>query len=262
MARKINTTELLRLISIIRNVFSRVNDPRKAGKNFSHDVCNTLIAGLAMMFFQEPSMFEFQKRLQERRGTSNLKTIFGVEEAPKKSQFGRILDNLCPVEVQKAFRPVISEFQKTRIWSNYRVLDGRYAVLFDGFEYFRSNNVKCKHCLKFEHKDGRIDYAHKALAASIAHPTAKLPLPLMLEEIRCEDGFEKQDCEYNSAKRLIPKIIKSYPHLDMIFVGDGLFSNVPMVELLKEHNASYILVAKPGNHKSMMRDIDGRKSVV
>ncbi|MBT9139355.1 MAG: hypothetical protein DDT31_01939 [Syntrophomonadaceae bacterium] len=258
MARKIETTKLSRLVSIIRDVFSRVSDHRKtiAGA-LKHKISDTLIAGLAMMFFQEPSMFEFQRRLEERRGDNNLKTIFGVEEVPKTSQFGRILDDVSPEDVQGSFKTVLAEFQKTRLWPNYRVLGGRYAVLFDGFEYFRNNKVKCEHCLRFEHKDGRIDYAHQVLAASIAHPTAKLPLPLMLEAIRREDGQEKQDCEYNAARRLIPKLIKTYPHLDMVFVGDGLFSNVPMVQLLKERGASYILVAKPGNHKSLERELTG-----
>jgi hypothetical protein len=242
----------------MKDEFGQVPDLRNpdASGHF-YPLPDVLMSGLAMMFVQDPSMLEFQRRLDERRRGNNLRTIFGVKEVPEESQFRRILDPIDPFAVQSAFLTCLQKLQKTRLWSDYRVLDGRYAVLLDGFEFFRRNKQGCEHCLEFHHRDGRVDYAHQVLAATLAHPSAKKPLPLLLEEIRREDGTEKQDCEVNAAKRLIPQLVKQHPHMDLVFVGDGLFSKAPMVQLIKNSGASYILVAKPTDHVSLETDLRG-----
>jgi hypothetical protein len=258
MTRAIESLRLSQLLPDIRAEFTKVPDLRDPDASaHSFPLPDVLMSGLAMMFVQDPSMLEFQKRLDERRRSNNLRTIFGVNEVPEESQFRRILDPIDSLAVQSAFLPCLRKLQKTRLWSDYRVLDGRYAVLFDGFEFFRRNKKGCDHCLDFHHKDGRIDYAHKVLAATLAHPTAKKPIPLLLEEIRREDGKEKQDCEFNAARRLIPRLVKQHPHLDLVFVGDGLFSKIPMIMLIMASGASYILVAKPTDHVALEENLKG-----
>jgi len=258
MSKEIESIQLSRLLPAIRQQFSLIPDqcdPKASA--LGYHLPDVLMAGLAMMFVQDPAMLEFQRRLQERRRSSNLKTIFGIEEIPKESQFRRVLDPIDPSSIQEGFQPCIQRLQKTRLWQDYRVLDGRYTVLIDGFEFFRSDQQGCGHCLEFHHQDGRIDYAHKALAACIAHPTAKRPLPLLLEEIRCEDGATKQGCEFNAARRLIPELAKQHCHMDLIINGDGLFSKLPMVRVIRDAGLSYILVAKPTDHKTLVENTAG-----
>ncbi|MDP2843327.1 MAG: transposase [Acetobacterium sp.] len=258
MTRAIESLRLSQLLPAMKDEFGQVPDLRDPDASaHSYPLPDVLMSGLAMMFVQDPSMLEFQRRLDERRRGNNLNTIFGVKEIPEESQFRRILDPLDPLAVQAAFLPLLQKLQKTRLWPDYRVLDGRYAVLFDGFEFFRRNKKGCEHCLEFHHRDGRVDYAHQVVAATLAHPSAKKPLPLLLEEIRREDGTDKQDCETNAAKRLIPQLVKQHPHMDLVFVGDGLFSKAPMVQLIKNSGASYILVAKPTDHVSLEADLRG-----
>lgn len=115
----------------------------------------------------------------------------------------------------------------------------------------------CKNCREYKHRDGRVEYAHQVLAATLAHPTAKKPIPLLLEEIALEDGVKKKDCEYNAALRLIPKLSKQNSRLDLVFVADGLFSRAPIVKLIKENGASFILVAKPTDHKDLENNLSG-----
>lgn len=258
MTRTIESLRLSRLLPAIKDEFDQISDFRNGDASAHlHPLSDVLMSGLAMMFVQDPSMLEFQQRLEEKRRGNNLRTLFGVEKIPKTSQFRRILDPVDPLAVQQAFLPCLRKLQKTRLWSDYKVLGGRSAVLFDGSEFFRSNKCGCDNCLEFHHRNGRIDYAHKVLAATLAHPTAKKPIPLLLEEIRREDGTEKQDCEFNAARRLIPQLVKQHPHLDFVFVGDGLFSKVPMVLLIKDSGASYILVAKPSDHTSLEDNLKG-----
>lgn len=262
MTREIETLRLSSLLPVIRDVFRQVPDLREPEESaFQHELSDVLMGGLAMMFVQDPAMLEFQARLQDRRRGNNLRTIFGLKLVPKASQFRRILDPLDPSTIQNAYSPILKQLQKTRLWSGYRVLSGRYAVLFDGSEFYRSKNRGCKHCREYHHRDGRIEYAHQVLAATLAHPTAKRPIPLLLEEIRQDDGVQKQDCEFNAARRLIPKLVKQHPHLDLVFVGDGLFSKEPMVDLISNTGASFILVAKPTDHTALEQNLAGLRLV-
>jgi len=253
--------QLPRLLPSIRDEFALVDGSTSPdAPAHAYEVRDVLMAGLAMMFVQDPSMCAFQRRLAERRGKSNLDTIFGVAHIPEETQFRRILDPLDPFQVQRGFRPCLNNLQKTRLWSSYRVLGGRYAVLLDGFEFFRSQKKGCSACLEYHHRDGRVDYAHQALVATIAHPTAKRPIPLILEEIRREDGASKQDCESNAAKRLIPALAKLHCHLDMVMVGDGLYSKIPMIRAIRKVGMGFILVAKPSDHKALEENIIGLRA--
>ncbi len=47
-------------------------------------------------------------------------------------------------------------------------------------------------------------------------------IPIGVEGIRNSDGNNKNDCEYNVAKRLIKRLRKDYPKLNMVICGDAL----------------------------------------
>ena len=258
MKRQIDTLKLSRLIPSIREVFNKIPDNRQSDSAaLCYPVSDVLMSGLAMMTVQDPSMLEFQRRLENSFGSNNLRSLFKVDKIPAASQFRRILDHLDPNLVQEAFVTCLRKLQKTRLWSEYRVLNGRYAVLIDGSEYFRSNKRGCRNCREYHHRDGSVSYAHQILAATLAHPTAKKPVPLLLEEVAVEDGVRKTDCEYNAACRLIPRITKQHPQMDIVYVADGLYSKAPFIKLIKANNAGFIIVANPADHTEMETNIAG-----
>jgi hypothetical protein len=47
--------------------------------------------------------------------------------------------------------------------------------------------------------------------------------------------------------------------LPAVIVGDSLYSNQPFINELTKYNFSYILTAKPNDHKSLYSDIEGLK---
>ncbi|MFZ2632096.1 MAG: hypothetical protein WA081_09455 [Desulfosalsimonadaceae bacterium] len=64
--------------SLIKTISQRVlqiKDTRQEAK-VSHEIHDCCMSGLAMMFFQDPSMLEFQMRLQKQININNLKTMF------------------------------------------------------------------------------------------------------------------------------------------------------------------------------------------
>jgi len=137
-------------------------------------------------------------------------------------------------------------------------MDGYYLIALDGSEYFTSEEISCPCCLKKESKTGKTRYHHQILQSVLIHPKMRQALPLAPEPIKNSDGNEKQDCEINAAKRVIQKIRKSHPKMKIIITGDGLYSKQPFIESLIQQKMSFILVAKPDDHKIMYKMIENR----
>ncbi len=53
-----------------------------------------LMSAFAMLFFQHPSLLEYQRRMKQRTGRSNLERVFQVAEIPSDTQMREILDGV------------------------------------------------------------------------------------------------------------------------------------------------------------------------
>jgi len=240
----------------IRNVFEKIPDTRLSQK-IHYPLVDVALAGLAMMFWQDPGVLPFQQRLQDQNGSSNLRTMFHIAKVPGETQFRNLLDPIEPSQLLLGLRREISLLQGTRAWREFRFLDGRFLVAIDGTEYFHSEKLECKHCLRREHRDGRVEYYHQVLVAALIHPATGQSFPLWAEEIRREDGTTKQDCEINAARRLLPTLAKMYCHLDIVLLADSLYSKSPVIDLARSLNMNFIFVAKPGDHAHLQEQLVG-----
>ena len=57
-----------------------------------HSLHDVFMSGLAMMFFQDTSLLQFQKLLDDEIHNNNLKTLFQVQTIPKDSQMKDVID--------------------------------------------------------------------------------------------------------------------------------------------------------------------------
>ena len=173
-------------------------------------------------------MLAFQRRIQDHGNKNNLQTIFGVGSIPKSTQLRDVID-LIP---SSSFDPIFSDFfsllQRAKMLEKFQLFKNQYLISIDGTQYFTSENISCPGCLKkTSKKTGQTTYSHQFLGASIVHPDQRQVIPLAPEPIQNTDGSSKQDCERNAGKRLIQKIRKTHPKLNIIITGDGLYSNQP-----------------------------------
>jgi hypothetical protein len=230
--------------------FERIHDPRQSGKV---DYClrDVLMSGFAMMFFQDPSLLVFQKKLAENAQQTNLSKIFGIHSIPKDNQMRDILDGVPTETLGDIFPAFLNHLQRGRQLDQYRFLGGKYLIPIDGSEYFSSEKINCPYCLRTEHSKGPVRYHHQILQAVIVHPDMRQVIPLFPEPIQNGDGYTKQDCETNAGKRILRKIREAHPKLGIIIVGDDLYSKQPFIDTLKENGMSFILVAKPSDHKTL-----------
>ena len=56
---------------------------------------------------------------------------------------------------------------------------------------------------------------------------------------------------------MLERLRSDYPRMAAIIVADSLYSKQPFVEKLTAGRFSFLLVAKPGDHKSLFQDVDG-----
>jgi len=236
------------LVKDLSDQMSRIEDDRQAGK-VNHSVHDCCMSAFAMMFFQDPSMLEFQTRLDEIHNLNNLKTLFHVQSIPKSTQFREITDNVPSADIEKVFPNYFKKLQRGKQLEPYRFLNGAYLITLDGSQQFSSESIHCSDCLQKNLKSGQIIYHHQVLCSAVVHPDIRHVVPLAPEPIHRIDGQSKQDCEINAGKRMLDKIRKDHPKLPIIILGDSLYSKQPFVDKLKEKNMSFILAAKPDDHK-------------
>ncbi len=74
-------------------------------------------------------------------------------------------------------------------------------------------------------------------------------IPIGFEPIVKSDGHAKNDCDRNSSKRWLDNFRQDHPQLPTTIVGDGLFANMPFIELLEQHCCHSILGCKENDHK-------------
>ncbi len=231
--------------------FNQIPDERQTGKT-DYQIHDALMSSFACMYFQDPSLLQFQKRLDDEYQNNNLKTLFSVSSIPKETQMRELIDKTDSESFRSIYNDYFSRLQRSKHLEQYQLFPNLYLAPMDAMQYYQSNKVHCDMCLTKKRKSGVIDYSHQALQISIMHPDMSQVIPLMPEEIRNEDGNTKQDCEMNAAKRLLPQLRKDHSQLGLIIGGDGLYSKQPIIEQILDLKMHYIFVAKPDDHTYMM----------
>ena len=218
------------------------------------------ITGNATFFVQDASLLQFQRRFQRRFQANNLSSTFGVHQIPVDSQFRDLLDRHDYQPIVPCFADWIGRLQRFKWLQHYQIFDARYLITLDGSRYFSSELVKCERCLTST-KHGIEHHHHDILQAAIVHPDKRQVLPLAPEFVRNSDGkggkYRKQDCEINAGYRMLERLRADYPRMAAIIVADSLYSKQSFVEQLTAGRFSFLLVAKPGDHSNLYKDVDG-----
>jgi len=215
-----------------------------------------LMSGLALFGLKYPSLLQFDRGMDDKIIRHNLSTLYGIKHAPSDTWFRERLDEVTPEQIRKSFKSIISAVQRGKELDNFKFIDGSYLASVDGTGYFFSDSVHCDQCCERKHKDGSVSYYHQMLAAVIVHPDVRQVLPLAPEPILKQDGNTKNDCERNAAKRLLNDLRREHPHLKLTVIEDGLASNAPHIQTLRDLNMNFILGTKKGDHAFLFDWVD------
>ena len=245
------------LVASIADCVARIVDTRQLSK-ICYSLRDCYLSGLALFFVQDSSLLQFQRRFQRKLQANNLSSTFGVHQIPVDSQLRDLIDRHGLQPLLSAFANWIGRLQRCKWLQHFQIFDARYLITLDGSRFFNSKLVKCEHCLTTT-KSGVTHYHHDILQAAIVHPDNRQVLPLAPEFVRNSDGkggkYRKQDCEIAAGYRMLERLRSDYPRMAAIIVADSLYSKQPFVERLRAARFSFLLVAKPGDHKSLYQDV-------
>jgi hypothetical protein len=86
--------------------FAQIADSRDP-RRITWELPAVLMSAFAMLFFQHPSLLEYQRRMQQRTGRSNLGRVFAMEKIPSDTQMREILDGVPTEPLRRVLPPDI-----------------------------------------------------------------------------------------------------------------------------------------------------------
>ena len=239
-------TSIPGLLKRVRSQFIKI--PESQALRTKIPLVDCLMSGLAVFGLKMPSLLEFDGQMDDEIIQHNLKSLYQIEKAPCDTYLRERLDEVNPILLRKPFNRVFTALQRQKVLERFEYYDNHYLISLDGTGCFSSHKVHCESCCVKNHKDGSKTYYHQMLGAVLVHPDEKTVIPLAPEPILKQDGYKKNDCERNAAKRLLEAMRREHPHLKMIIVEDALYANAPHVNLIKKLNMRYIIGVKPDDH--------------
>jgi hypothetical protein len=221
-----------------------------------------LMSAFAMLFFQHPSLLEYQRRMQQRTGRSNLERVFQVAAIPSDTQMREILDGVPTEPLRRVLPQTFAQMRRVG-WTTRFVteVEGQkyYPIVLDGSAYFHSTQIHCPHCLYQRHANGETHYSHVVVSATVTRAGSHAILPLDVEEVRNSEEQETQDCELTAAKRLVQRLRAEHRQLSMCIVGDDLYGHEPLITELQRLRLRFVLVAKPTSHAALFAQLEERE---
>ena len=190
-------------------------------------------------------------------GRSNCETLFELTRIPSDNHIRTMLDPAEPELLHPVFTAVVDELEDIGGLDSFRRLDGHVLVALDGTQYFCSDKIHCEQCSKRLRSNGKIEYYHAMLGATLVAPGHNHVVPLEPEFIAPQDGAEKQDCESRAARRWLAGHGAHYARLNPVYLGDDLFSNQPMCEAVLAEGSHFLFVCKPSSHPLIQEYISG-----
>ena len=232
---------------------------KRTGKNTQYSLTDAALGAFAVFFTQSPSFLAYQRDMQARKGQSNAHTLFGLSEIPSDNQIRVLLDAVSPQLIVPLFHHGLATLDRTHQLAGFRLWQKRLVVVLDGTQYFSSQKISCPQCSTQQHANGTLTYSHRMLTPVIVAPGQEQGIPLPPEFIGPQDGHAKQDCENAAAKRWLRQYAPYYRAHDITILGDDLYSNHPLCEVLVAERVPFILVCKLDSHPTLYEQLAGRE---
>lgn len=232
---------------------AKLDIPEKKKGDYTNLDC--LMSGLALFSLKCSSLLKFDQSRAEPILLKNLQTVFEIKNVPCDTQLRDRLDEITPEVCRGAFSKLFALVQRNKHLEKFTFFKDHYLISIDGSGIFESSTVHCSNCCQKNHRNGTTSYYHQMVSAALVHPDQKTVYPFPPEPIMQQDGTQKNDCERNAIKRWLSYFRKEHPHLKAVILADGLSSNAPFIEILREKKLKFILVCNESDHKFLTEQV-------
>ena len=138
------------LRKLLSDCFNKIPEFRQSSK-VSYSIHDALMSGFACMYFQDPSILQFQERMQKTLHRNNLSTLFGVKDIPKDSQLRNIVDEVTSNKFEYFFEEFARNLQRSKQLEEYQILPNLYLHTLDATGYFSSESIRCPGSVSYTH---------------------------------------------------------------------------------------------------------------
>jgi len=221
----------------------------RSGKNIRYSIKDATLGAFSVFFTQSPSFLAHQRAMETSKGRSNAGSLFQIEKIPSDNQIRSLLDPISPRHLYPVFDEMVQLLDQSGELDQFRVLNGQLLISMDGTGYFSSKTIHCDNCQQRTSKKGDTTYYHTVITPVIVAPGRSQVIGLRPEFITPQDGHDKQDCERMAAKRWVKQQSELFKPGSVTLLGDDLYSNQPLCQLILAHKFNFIFVCKPDSHK-------------
>lgn len=203
---------------------------------------------------------------------SNFKKLTGdknIERIPHYDTTKGIMSNINPEEIERSGIKLTRHKIRRKTFDSLRFKNKYVLLALDGTQQLFFKKQHCPHCLKTKirkkDKDGDETtdyyYHHNLLTARIVFPNG-ITLFAGMEFIENSDPeYNKQNCEIKAGYKLIEKVKKYFPQLNICILADGLYLNQKIIKKCEEYNWKYFITFKEGKASALHTDYEYSKKI-
>ena len=242
----------------LRDWIMEMDDPRNQSY-ITYTQADLVYIGILKNVCAQHSMREMEENFNRETCIDTLRILSGnkkLEEMPHYDTLNYYLERLSPECLSGLRKKMVTSLIRGKQFNKNRLLGKYWRIILDGTGLCYFKEKHCENCLCTVRtgEDGKKTkmYYHKVLEAKIVL-SEKVIISLGTEFIENEkEDVSKQDCELNAAKRLIKKIKRDYPRLQICIQGDALYATEPFMKLCREtYHWEYLFTQKDTRQKKL-----------
>ena len=200
------------------NMFDNLNDVRnKSYITYSmKTICVTrlfgLLCGLTTMTDISSDKFNSDNCIQNLSKICNQ----NLKELPYWETIQDVFIKIETEELRNIQKYIVKALIRSKMFDRYR-FNGCFQLLFDGTGLSNHNYNLNNNCLIRKHKDGNVSYYKYVLECKLVagNMVISLDSEFIENEVMLTDK-QKQDCETNAFKRMIKRIKKIIPSINLL----------------------------------------------
>lgn len=242
------------LMAELQRSFERQPDHR-TGENTRYAIKDAGLSAFGIFFTQSRSFLAYQRMIAERKGTSNVSSLFGAERIPSDHQIRNLLDPQEPELLYGVFAKGLQALAASGQLAAFTSYAGQVLISCDGTGTLSSQKIHCRNCSQRKLVSGESLYTHYAILPVIVKAGESRVVALEPEFISPQDGHEKQDCERAALKRWVKRNRERLVGHNYTLLGDDLYACQPLCELFLEAGCNFILVCKPESHVALYEQV-------
>ena len=235
-----------------------IRDPRRRPDRATFPIDYLLLMGVVMFVGQCGSRRQLGRDLGCGRLPANLWKMVGKAGRHLRCHtdtLNNAMEALDPEELEKLIARMVGRIRERKMLRRF-MFDGKLVVAVDGVQVMRVNSPVGDGWLTAE-KDGKVTYSRYVLASYIV-TSAGLVVPFAFEFVENPTGpFEKQDCELKASRRLLAKIRRLYPRLEIMVAGDALFAEEGTFRQCEELGFGFMITCKEKKLPTVDRQLPG-----